>query len=108
MRVFAAAVVVFSFALAAGCPDTNPSPVDDDDVAIGDDDAVDDDDAAPVDAHAPFHSAVSGGAVLATDRYRLELFVMPTEPVGAASTSAYQVRLGPGALRAAALPETPR
>ena len=49
----------------------------------------------------PFVSETAGGGRLTSETYRLELFVTPSRPVGAASTNSYRLTLGPGAVRAA-------
>ena len=55
-------------------------------------------DAGPATAR-QFLSETSGGARLLSSNYRLELFVAPAPPAGSTASSAYRLRLGPGALR---------
>jgi hypothetical protein len=82
--------------------DDDDATGDDDDATGDDDDATGDDD----DATTPlppylFTSHTSGGEVLTSPGYSLELYVAPAEPIGSPSSSGYQLQLGPGAVRAA-------
>jgi hypothetical protein len=52
----------------------------------------------------PFTSSTGGGGALQSDNYTLELYALPTSPVGSTSSSSYVLHLGPGAVRAAGLP----
>ncbi len=82
--------------------DDDDSVGDDDDSVGDDDDSVgdDDDSTAPPVPPLEFVSVTSGGVVTSTN-YTLELYVAPAEPVGSASSTNYQLDLGPGAIRAA-------
>ncbi len=73
------------------------------DLLDGDAAAADDDDAAPAPV-LPFTSSTGGGGALQSDNYTLELYALPTSPVGSTSSSSYVLHLGPGAVRAAGLP----
>ena len=104
-------LLLCSLLLLPGCLDPlddDDSTADDDDAtddddAADDDDATDDDDAAPAPV-LPFTSSTGGGGALQSDNYTLELYALPTSPVGSTSSSSYVLHLGPGAVRAAGLP----
>ena len=82
--------------------DDDDATGDDDDATSDDDDATgDDDDSTTAPAPPLEFTSVTSGAVVTSPNYSLELYVAPAEPVGAASSSNYQLELGPGAIRAA-------
>ena len=80
--------------------DDDDSTGDDDDSTGDDDDSTGDDDDA-TDPPLPFVSTTSGGQVITSTNYQLELFVAPGEPIGHRTSANYELHLGPGAIRAA-------
>ncbi|MCO4773185.1 MAG: hypothetical protein KDA24_24340, partial [Deltaproteobacteria bacterium] len=83
--------------------DDDDATGDDDDATGDDDDATGDDDDATSPPLPPyeFTSNTSGGAVLTSPNYSLELYLGPSEPIGSRTSTGYQLELGPGAVRAA-------
>jgi hypothetical protein len=90
---------------AAADADTDPADADgvedpsdeDADDMVGDD-APDEDAVGPGEGN-PLVCETAGGAALASESYRLELFLAPVRPVGSVSSESYRLKLGPASTR---------
>lgn len=60
---------------------------------------VEEDDGGGAGGGTPFTAETAGGSRLTSPNYRLELFVAPVRPVGKATSTNYEFKLGPGGIR---------
>lgn len=47
----------------------------------------------------PYQCVTSGGALLESDNYKLEVFIAPVRPIGTTSSTNYKLKLGPAGVR---------
>ena len=78
---------------ADGAGDAEGDPLED---VSGD---VADEDAGSSMGGNPFQCETSGGAMLSSESYSMDLFIGPVRPVGRVSSDNYQMKLGPAGMR---------
>ena len=62
-------------------------------------DVEDDDGGGPGRTYRPFQAFTSGGAKASSTNYELELFISPVMPVGSGTSTNYDLKAGPAAIR---------
>ncbi len=120
MRISASITLLTCLLAACDCGENRPGPglpdveVDGPDDASGDglldvpdvpgevvpdaDDVLDEDAGSSIGGN-PFQCETSGGGMLSSENYTMDLFIGPVRPLGNVSSDGYQIKLGPAGMR---------